>query len=105
MRYSARLIVARHGFESVTVNLAQEYPMFKEILARHGIPITRRLVMEELKQITESGNDPSIIQRVLEARSEGCGQSRRDTPICQLTRALAEPEYVLDEMTTPVETA
>jgi NTE family protein len=105
MRYSARLIVARHGFESVTINLAQEYPMFKEILGRHGIPITRRLVIEELKQITDSGNDPSIIQQVLEARSEGCGQSRRDTPICQLTRALAELEYVLDEMTTPVEMA
>jgi NTE family protein len=105
MRYSARLIVARHGFESVTINLAKEYPMFKDILARHGIPITRRLVIEELKQITDSGNDPTVIQRVLEARSEGCGQSRRDTPVCQLTRALAELEYLLDEMTTSVEMA
>jgi NTE family protein len=105
MRYSARLIVARHGFESVTINLSKEYPMFKEILARYGIPISRRLVIKELKQVTESDNDPIIIQRVLEARSEGCGQSRRETPICQLTRALAELEYILDEMTTPVEVA
>jgi NTE family protein len=99
MRYSARLIVARHGFESATINLAKEYPTFKNILARHGIPISRRLVIEELKRIADSDNDPSVIQRVLEARSKGCGQNRRDTPVCQLTRALTELEYLLDEMT------
>ncbi|MCI0520022.1 MAG: patatin-like phospholipase family protein, partial [Chloroflexi bacterium] len=35
MRYSARLTAARHGFESVTLNLAEDYPLYKQTLARH----------------------------------------------------------------------
>lgn len=97
MRYSARLIVARHGFESVTLNLAAEYQNFKEILARHGIPISRRLVIEELAEISNSDYDPAVIRRVLEARSNNpCSQ--RDTPLCELSRSLAELEMALDEI-------
>ena len=98
MRYSARLVVARHGFESVTLDLAEVYPLYKQILARHGIPISRRLVIEEIAEIQESGYDPEVIRRVLEARSAGCGQNRRDTPICELSRILAELEMSLDEL-------
>jgi predicted acylesterase/phospholipase RssA len=98
MRYSARLIVARHGFESATLDLAEEYPLFKQILARHNIPITRRLVIEEIAEIQQSGYEPEVIRKVLEARSSGCGQRRLGTPICNLSRALAELEMTLDEM-------
>ena len=63
MHYQARLEVARHGFESVTLDLAQDYPSYKETLARHGVPITRRLVVEELAEIHQlgfrSGGDPA----------------------------------------------
>ncbi|NIV32044.1 MAG: patatin family protein, partial [Anaerolineae bacterium] len=45
MRYSARLTVARHGFESVTMDLAEDYLHYKQILARHGVPMSRRLVI------------------------------------------------------------
>lgn len=95
MTYSARLVVARHGFESVTLDLAKDYPIYKQILARHGIPISRRLVIQELNQIAESGYDSKVIQKVLSARSAGCGESR-DTPVCRLDRALAELELALD---------
>jgi predicted acylesterase/phospholipase RssA len=96
MRYSARLIVARHGFESVTVDLATDYPMYKAILARHGIPISRRLVIEEMAEIVNSDYDPSVIRRVLEANTPRCGARRRNTPLCQLDRALAELELALE---------
>jgi NTE family protein len=98
MRYSARLTAARHGFESVTLDLAMDYPIYKQILARHGIPISRRLVIEEIAEIRQSGNDPKVIRRVLEARSRGCGQNRRGNPLCQLNRVLAELEMALDDM-------
>jgi NTE family protein len=39
--YSARLEIAKHGFESVTVRLARDYQRYKEIAARHGIEISR----------------------------------------------------------------
>jgi NTE family protein len=98
MRYSARLIVARHGFESVTVDLATDYQAYKAVLARHGIPITRRLVIEETAEIVNSKYDPKVIRRVLEARTPRCGARRRNTPLCQLDRALAQLEMTLDLM-------
>ncbi len=97
MRYSTRLIVARHGFESVTLDLAEDYAHYKEVLARHGIPLTRRLVIEQLAKIRESDYDPDVIRRVLEARGE-CSRGRRDAPACQLTRTLAQLEFTLDKM-------
>jgi NTE family protein len=101
MRYSARLIIARHGFESVTLNLAQEYQMYKDTLARHGIPISRRLVIEELNDIAGSDFDPNVIRRVLEATTPRCGSRRRNMPVCQLDRTLAELELVIEQFRQP----
>ncbi len=102
MRYSARLIVARHGFKSATLDLAMDYHKYKQVLARHGIPLSRRLVIRELSEIADSGYDPEVIRKVLEAKSSGCGQRRQKTPVCQLNRALAELELMLDQMTGEV---
>jgi NTE family protein len=102
MRYSARLIVARHGFESATLDLAMDYKHYKQVLARHGIPLSRRLVIKELAEIADSNYDPQVIRKVLEAKSEGCGQRRLDTPVCQLNRALAELELALDKMESEI---
>ncbi|MFN2292188.1 MAG: patatin-like phospholipase family protein [Anaerolineae bacterium] len=96
MRYSARLMVARHGFESITLDLAEDYPRYKQILARHGIPLSRRLVISELNEIQESGYDPKVIQRVLQTRQMRCNRRDRNAPICELTRALAELDLVLE---------
>jgi NTE family protein len=98
MRYSSRLIVARHGFEAVTLDLAEDFPVYKQILARHNIPITRRLVIQELTEIRNSDYDSEVIQRVLEARQPGCGRNYRDTPQCRLSRSLAQLDMVLDQM-------
>ena len=95
MRYSARLTIARHGFESVTLDLAHDYAHYKAILARHGIPISRRLVISELAEIQQSGYDPEVIRRIMAAKSAACNRQDRDTPVCQLTRTLAELELVL----------
>jgi len=96
MRYSTRLTVARHGFESVTLDLAEDYPYYRQILARHGIPLSRRLVITELAEIRESGYDPEVIRLVLEARLPPCSRQGRRTPVCQLTRVLAELDLALD---------
>ena len=98
MRYSSRLTVARHGFESVTLDLAEDYPRYKQILARHGVPLSRRLVISELAQIQESDYDPEVVRQALEARPASCNRQGRKTPVCQLTRALAELDLVLDGM-------
>jgi len=97
MHYPDRLEVARHGFETVTLDLAEDYNHHKQVLARHGIPLTRRLVVEELEEVRKSGNDPHVIGRVLEASSAACNRGRRHTPFCQLNRALAVLELELDQ--------
>ena len=66
MRYSARLTIAQHGFESVTLDLADQYPMLKAVLARHGLAITRRFVIEELEAMRQSGNDLEVVRTVME---------------------------------------
>src|SRR6266567_1291244 len=37
MNYSSRIEIARHGFESVTLRLAQDYRHYKQICEKHGI--------------------------------------------------------------------
>jgi predicted acylesterase/phospholipase RssA len=98
MRYSTRLTVARHGFESVTIDLAEDYARYKAVLARHGIPLSRRLVIAELAEIQQSGYDPEVVRRVLESLPEGCVRLGRDTPMCELNRALAVLDMVVDTM-------
>lgn len=98
MRYSARLAVARHGFESVTLELAEDYPVLKATLARHEVPISRRLVITELAEIRDSGYDVEVIRKVLEARSGPCNRYDRDSEVCQLTRTLAELEIALESL-------
>jgi predicted acylesterase/phospholipase RssA len=97
MHYSSRLLVAQHGFESVTFDLATDYEMYKEILARHAIRITRRLVIEELQAIEQANHDPEVIRQVLQASRVGCRQRHPMTPVCQLSRILAELEGILED--------
>ncbi len=66
MRYSARVTIAQHGYRSVTLDLENQYRELKAILARHGIPITRRLVAEELEAMREANYDIEVVRRTLE---------------------------------------
>src|SRR5262249_30068708 len=51
--YSARLEIAKHGFESATVALARDYQRYKEIAARHGIEISARRVQRVIETVEE----------------------------------------------------
>lgn len=75
MEYSARLRVAQHGFESVTLDLAQEYDLYRAILQRHGIPVSRRLLAEEMQEIINSNYDPAVIRRILHSKPPTAGPS------------------------------
>ncbi|MGH2956375.1 MAG: patatin-like phospholipase family protein [Solirubrobacterales bacterium] len=63
--YSARLAIAKHGFESVTVKLARDYQRYKEIAARHGIEISARRVRRVMDTVEEE-KGISAWRRVLE---------------------------------------
>ncbi len=64
--YSARLQIAKHGFESVTHKLARDYQRYKEVAARHGIEISARRVRKVLDTVEEEEKSNSAWRRVLE---------------------------------------
>jgi predicted acylesterase/phospholipase RssA len=93
MRYSARLTVARHGFETVTLKLAEDYDHYAAMLGRHGVPINRRLVIEELAEIQQSDYDPGVIRKVLGAEASA---RRPASPLTQqLTETLSNLEQAI----------
>jgi NTE family protein len=96
MRYSARLTIARHGFESVTLDLAQDFAYYREILARHDIPVSRRLLVEEMQEIWASGHDPEVLRRILSSRSPA-SQKPGDW-YGQLRQALDELDSTLERL-------
>jgi len=66
MDYSARLEIAKHGFESVTLKLARDYERYKSIAERHGIEISARRVRHVLDQVEREREKLSAWRRVLE---------------------------------------
>jgi NTE family protein len=67
MDYSQRLRIARHGFESVTAKLAEDYESFEEIAARHGLEISGRRVKRVVERAAEEEPEQtSAWRRVLE---------------------------------------
>jgi NTE family protein len=67
MDYTRRLRIARHGFESVTAALAQEYDRYKEIADRHGLEISERRVRRVVERAAEEEpGQTSAWRRVLE---------------------------------------
>ncbi len=67
MDYSRRLQIARHGFETVTAALAQDYDRYAEIAERHGLEISERRVRNVVaKASEEEPEQTSAWRRVLE---------------------------------------
>jgi NTE family protein len=64
--YSARLTIAKHGFESVTVKLARDYQRYKQVAARHGIEISARRVRKVMDTVDTEEKGISAWRRVLE---------------------------------------
>src|SRR5215203_2559670 len=82
--YSARLEIAKHGFESVTLKLARDYDRYKSIAERHGIEISARRVRHVLDQVEREREPQSAWRRVLEQttavllRSDRQGESEEE---------------------------
>jgi NTE family protein len=66
MNYSSRLEIARHGFESVTLKLAQDYHRYKRICEKHGIEISARRVTKILRQAEDQREKTTAWRRILE---------------------------------------
>ena len=75
--YSARLQIAKHGFESVTLKLARDYDRYKAIAERHGIEISAGRVRHVLNQVEREQEKLSAWRRVLELTNTALLRSPR----------------------------
>jgi NTE family protein len=66
MNYTSRIDIARHGFQSVTLKLAHDYPRFKEICARHGIEISATRVRKVVKHFAAEREKTRAWRKILE---------------------------------------
>jgi predicted acylesterase/phospholipase RssA len=66
MNYTSRVDIARHGFQSVTLKLANDYPRFKRICARHGIEISATRVRKVIKHFEAEREKTRAWRKILE---------------------------------------
>jgi predicted acylesterase/phospholipase RssA len=67
LNYRSRLQVARHGFQSVTVKLADDYENLREVAGRHGIQISATRVRKVIRHFeAEKGENSPAWRRILE---------------------------------------
>jgi NTE family protein len=66
MNFTSRVEIARHGFQSVTLKLAADYPKFKRICARHGIEISATRVRKVVKHFEAERESTRAWRKILE---------------------------------------
>jgi len=66
MNVSQRVQIAKHGFESVTMQLASDFDHYRDVCAKHGIEISRRGVIEALAAEASAESGTTRWRRILE---------------------------------------
>lgn len=66
MSFSSRIQIARHGFQSVTYHLLDEYERYSEIWARHGIEISERRVRRVVDHFEAEEEQVGAWRKILE---------------------------------------
>src|SRR3954447_12914793 len=66
LNYASRIDVARHGFQSVTVRLAQDYDELRDVCGRHGIQISATRVRKVVRHFSAEREKTRAWRRILE---------------------------------------
>jgi predicted acylesterase/phospholipase RssA len=66
LNFTRRVEIARHGFESVTLKLAEDYDQLKATCAKHGIDISATRVRKVVKKFAEEREKTAAWRRILE---------------------------------------
>jgi NTE family protein len=66
LNFTRRVEIARHGFGSVTLKLAEDYDELKATCARHGIEISATRVRKVVKKFAEEREKTAAWRRILE---------------------------------------
>jgi hypothetical protein len=66
MNFTKRVDIARHGFQSVTLKLAEDYENFRTICERHGIEISATRVRKVVKHFAAEQEKTRAWRKILE---------------------------------------
>jgi NTE family protein len=66
MNFASRVEIARHGFQSVTYKLAEDYDRFKDVCDRHGIQISATRVRKVVKHFGAEKEPTRAWRKILE---------------------------------------
>jgi predicted acylesterase/phospholipase RssA len=66
LNFSRRTEIAKHGFESVTLKLAQDYDELKAVCAKHGIEISATRVRKVVRRFSKERESTAAWRRILE---------------------------------------
>ena len=66
MNFNRRVDIARHGFESVTIKLAEDYEDLKAVCAKHGIEISATRVRRVVGKLEREREKTAAWRRILE---------------------------------------
>jgi NTE family protein len=66
LNFTRRVEIAKHGFESVTLKLAQDYDELKAICAKHGIEISATRVRKVVRRFAKERERTAAWRRILE---------------------------------------
>jgi NTE family protein len=66
MNFRSRVEIARHGFESVTLKLSEDYGKLRQVCARHGIQISGTRVRKVVKHFAAEQERTRAWRKILE---------------------------------------
>src|SRR3954464_11541434 len=66
MNFTKRVDIARHGFQSVTLKLAEDYERFHDVCERHGIEISATRVRKVVKHFAAEQEKTRAWRKILE---------------------------------------
>ncbi len=66
MNFTRRVEIAKHGFESVTLKLAEDYENLKAVCAKHGIEISATRVRKVVRKFEKEREKTAAWRRILE---------------------------------------
>jgi NTE family protein len=66
MNYAKRVQIAKHGFQSVTLKLAEDYESFRDVCERHGVEISATRVRKVVKHFAVEREKTRAWRKILE---------------------------------------
>jgi NTE family protein len=66
MNFTSRVEIARHGFESVTKHLAEQYEHYEQVASKHGIDISGKRLRRVVEHFDAEPEEVSAWRKILE---------------------------------------